>query len=73
MTVANYKKAPGPAVIAKTVARILRKRRPGARYVSPRFNVMMIWAMKMMPTRFKDWLFRKVLKLTPAHMLPSGK
>jgi len=69
----GYKKAPGPAVIAKTVARILRKRRPGARYVSPRMNIMMIWVMNLLPTRLKDWLSRKVLKLTPAHMLPSGK
>lgn len=69
----GYKKAPGPAVIAKTVARILRKRRPGARYVSPRMNILMIWVMNLLPTRLKDWLSRKVLRLTPAYMLPPGK
>lgn len=73
VTAKSYKSAPGPACIAKTVARILRKRRPGARYVSPRYNLMIIWLMGMLPTRVKDWLARKVLKLTPAHMLPSGK
>jgi NAD(P)-dependent dehydrogenase (short-subunit alcohol dehydrogenase family) len=69
----GYKKAPGPACIAKTVARILRKRRPGARYVSPRMNLLGIWIMNLLPTRLKDWVARKLLKLTPAHMLPSGK
>jgi len=69
----SYKNAPGPACIAKTVARILRKRRPGARYVSPRMNILGIWIMGLLPTRLKDWVARKLLKLTPAHMLPSGK
>jgi NAD(P)-dependent dehydrogenase (short-subunit alcohol dehydrogenase family) len=69
----SYKSAPGPACIAKTVARILRKRRPGARYVSPRMNILGIWLMGLFPTRLKDWVARKLLKLTPAHMLPSGK
>ncbi len=69
----GYKSAPGPACIAKTVARILRKRRPGARYVSPRMNILAIWMMNLLPTRLKDWVARRLLKLTPAHMLPSGK
>lgn len=73
LTVKSYKKAPGPACIAKTVARILRKRRPGARYVSPRVNVLGIWIMSMMPTFIKDWVARRIFKLTPAHMLPSGQ
>ena len=68
-----YKSAPGPACIAKTVARILRRRRPGARYVSPRFNILGVWIMNLTPTWLKDWVARKVLKLTPAHMLPPGK
>jgi short-subunit dehydrogenase len=69
----QYKGAPGPACIAKTVARILRKRKPGARYVSPRWNVLMIWLMSLLPTGLRDWAARKVLRLTPAHMLPPGK
>ncbi len=69
----GYKGAPGPACIAKTVARILRKRRPGARYVSPRMNLLAIWLMNLLPTRLRDWVARKLLKLTPAHMLPSAK
>jgi short-subunit dehydrogenase len=69
----SYKKAPGPACIAKTVARIVRKRKPGARYVSPRFNVLAIWLMNLLPTWLKDWATRKVLKLTPKHMLPPSK
>ncbi len=73
VTAKSYKSAPGPACIAKTVARILRKRKPGARYVSPRFNLLMIWVMNMLPTFVKDFFARKVLKLTPTHMLPPGK
>jgi short-subunit dehydrogenase len=73
MTAKSYKNATGPACIARTVARILRKRRPGARYVSPRINIVGIWLMNMLPTRLKDWVMRKIFKLTPAHMLPPKK
>lgn len=73
VTTKAYKNAPGPACIAKTVARILRKRRPGVRYVSPRFNILAVWIMNMTPTWLKDWVARKILKLTPAHMLPPGR
>lgn len=69
----GYKKAPGPACIAKTVARILRKRRPAARYVSPRYNIVLIWLMNLLPTCIKDFVARKVLRLTPAHMLPPPR
>jgi len=73
VTTKSYKKAPGPACIAKTVARIVRKRKPGARYVSPRFNILAVWLMNLLPTWLKDWAGRKILKLTPKHMLPPPK
>ena len=61
----TYQKAPGPQCIAKTVARIIRRRRPAARYVSPRFNALAIWFFRWFPTRFMDGILRRVMGLTP--------
>ena len=52
--------AANPIVIAKAIARAVRVRRPAARYVAPRFNIMMIWMSSLLPTRAWDWAMRKM-------------
>ncbi len=66
----SYKRAPGPACIARTVARIVRARRPRARYVSPRYNRFLIWLVNKLPTRWVDGLIRRVMGLTRKALLP---
>ena len=58
------RKAPGPECIARTVAKIVRSRRPRARYVSPRYIHLAIAAVKGLPTRWIDFVMRKVLGLS---------
>jgi NAD(P)-dependent dehydrogenase (short-subunit alcohol dehydrogenase family) len=65
-------KAPGPACIAKTVARIVRKRRPAARYVSPRINRVLLWLVSKLPTRWVDGIMKRVMGLTPEQLLPPA-
>jgi NAD(P)-dependent dehydrogenase (short-subunit alcohol dehydrogenase family) len=59
----TYRKSPGPAVIARTIARIVRKKRPAARYVSPRYTRLAIWLFRWMPTRWLDAILRRVMRL----------
>jgi short-subunit dehydrogenase len=49
-----------PIVVAKAIARAVQARRPAARYVAPRFNVMMVWMASLLPTRAWDWMMRKI-------------
>jgi len=70
---AMYAKAPGPRVIAKTVAGIIRKRKPKARFVSPWFNRMFIWFVKKLPTSWADALFRRAMGLTPKALSASER
>ena len=58
-----YKKAASPACIARTVAKIVRKRRPKARYVSPWFNKLAIFFARLVPTRWFDFGMRKAMGL----------
>jgi len=66
----QYKKAPGPQCIAKTVAKIVRKRRPAPRYVSPRYNRVVIWLSRWLPTRWWDGILRKVMGLDRKSLTP---
>ncbi len=59
----TYRKSPGPAVIARTIARIVRKKRPAARYVSPRYTLLAIWLFSWLPTRWLDAILRRVMRL----------
>lgn len=61
----EYRRSPGPQCIARTIARIVRKRRPAARYVSPRFVKVLIWLHRLLPTRWMDGIMRRVMGLTP--------
>ena len=69
----SYRKSPGPRCIARTVARIVRIKRPRPRYVSPAFNLLAVWLIHAMPTRLVDWILRRVMHLIPAKMLPRPK
>ena len=61
----TYRGAPGPEVIARAIARILRKRRPAARYVVPWSNRLFIWLLGALPRSWADVIIRRVLRLTP--------
>lgn len=61
----QYRGSPGPACIARTIARIIRKRRPAARYVSPRSMTLVLWLMGLLPTRLLDFVMRRAMGLTP--------
>jgi NAD(P)-dependent dehydrogenase (short-subunit alcohol dehydrogenase family) len=68
----QYRSAPGPAVVARTIARVLRRNRPRARYVSPgRFRAA-IWAARAVPTRWMDGILRRALGLTRKALRPAG-
>lgn len=63
-----YRRAPGPACIARVIARIVAARRPRARYVAPFSNKLLLWLVRAMPTRLLDWIMRRMLGLTPASL-----
>ncbi|MBN1771934.1 MAG: SDR family oxidoreductase [Deltaproteobacteria bacterium] len=57
--------SPGPAIVARKIAKVLRRKRPRARYVVPgRFGAA-IWAVRLTPTRWVDAIFRRNVGLTP--------
>ncbi len=58
-----YKKAPGPLPVARTISKVVRARRPAARYVTPAINRVALFFMQLVPTRLMDWILRKVAKL----------
>ncbi len=58
-----YKKAPGPLPVARTISKVIRARRPAARYITPFINRIMLFFMNMMPTRLVDFILRKVAGL----------
>lgn len=58
-----YKKAPGPEPTTRTLLRIVKAKRPRARYVSPAHNLIGLFLMKILPTSWADRIFRKVVGL----------
>jgi NAD(P)-dependent dehydrogenase (short-subunit alcohol dehydrogenase family) len=58
------KRAAPPEAVAKHIARIARKRRPGARYASPFYNGGLFWLSAMLPQRVWDWAVRKLAFLS---------
>ncbi|NOZ01870.1 MAG: SDR family oxidoreductase [Deltaproteobacteria bacterium] len=58
-----YRFAPGPRPISRTIARAVSARRPRARYVSPSYNAIVLFFMRILPTRLADAIFRKVAGL----------
>jgi NAD(P)-dependent dehydrogenase (short-subunit alcohol dehydrogenase family) len=69
----SYRSAPGPACIAKTVVKIIRARRPRARYVSPFSTRIVIWLKQIIPTSWMDAIMRRVMGLTPSSLLGSDR
>ncbi|MDY0005025.1 MAG: SDR family oxidoreductase [Polyangia bacterium] len=61
----QYRGSPGPECIARTIARIVRKRRPAARYVSPRIMTIALWLVGLVPTRLLDFVMGRVMGLGP--------
>jgi len=61
----QYRGSPGPECIARTIARIVRKRRPAARYVSPRMMTIALWLVSLVPTRLLDFVMGRVMGLGP--------
>ncbi|NMC71061.1 MAG: SDR family oxidoreductase [Myxococcales bacterium] len=61
-------RSPGPEAVARTIARVLRRKRPRARYVVPgRFRAA-IWAVRLAPTRVVDAVLRRAVGLTPREL-----
>jgi len=58
-----YKRAPGPERVARTIVRIVRKRRPRARYVVPWYNRFAVFFYRITPTRWVDAIMGRVLGL----------
>lgn len=63
----------GPEVVARAIARVLRRKRPRARYVVPgRFRAA-IWSVRLAPTRVVDAVLRRAVGLTPRKLAgPAG-
>jgi NAD(P)-dependent dehydrogenase (short-subunit alcohol dehydrogenase family) len=68
----QYRSAPGPEVVARTIAKVFRRKRPRARYVSPGRMRAAIWAARAMPTRWMDGILRQALGLTRKALRPPG-
>jgi len=60
--------AVGPEKVTRVIDKALRKRRPRARYVVPFTSQLAVWAMGLMPTRFRDWMLRKLIGLNRKHL-----
>jgi short-subunit dehydrogenase len=58
-----YRNAPGPEVIARAISRILRTRRPRARYIVPWAGMLALWLFRLLPTRWIDRLMSGMLGL----------
>ena len=57
----SYKLAPGPKCIVKTIEKIVRSPRPGARYVSPWRYHFILWFTRFFPTSWFDRIMQRVL------------
>ena len=67
------KSSPGPEVVARTIAKILRKRRPRARYLSPGRYRADIWAVRLLPTRWFDGALKGAMGLSRKSLAGPGK
>ncbi|MBI5489674.1 MAG: SDR family oxidoreductase [Deltaproteobacteria bacterium] len=67
------KTAPGPEVVARTVAKILRKRHPRARYLSPGRYRAAIWALRLIPTRWFDGALKGAMGLSRKSLAGPGR
>ncbi|MBI5503010.1 MAG: SDR family oxidoreductase [Deltaproteobacteria bacterium] len=66
--------SPGPEVVARTIAKVLRKRRPRARYLSPGRYRVAIWALRLLPTRWFDRTLKGAMGLTRKALAdPAGR
>ncbi len=71
-------RAPGPDCVASAIVAAVEARRPRARYVVPRINVLGIVLFRVLPTSLADAVFRRVYGLaskpTPsARELPAAR
>jgi short-subunit dehydrogenase len=66
--------AVGPGAVSRAIERAATSRWPSARYVAPGYNVMGIVMMRLMPTRWVDFVMGRLVGLTRrrlAHRLPA--
>jgi NAD(P)-dependent dehydrogenase (short-subunit alcohol dehydrogenase family) len=65
--------APGPQVVARAIERGATARRPRARYIVPFVGGRLQLALvRVLPTRFLDWVFARVLGLTSKKLLAAS-
>jgi short-subunit dehydrogenase len=57
-----------PQAVSIAIRRAIEKRRPAARYVAPGLNKLTLWALGAMPTRWSDFVMRRLLGLTPSRL-----
>ncbi len=62
----------GPKTTSRAILRAATARRPRARYVAPRFAGIGVAMLRMLPTRLRDALMRKVMGLGARQVLASG-
>jgi short-subunit dehydrogenase len=68
------KTAVGPGTVSRAIERAATSRWPRARYVAPGYNVMGIVMMRLLPTRWVDFVMGRLIGLTRkrlAHRLPA--
>jgi short-subunit dehydrogenase len=58
------KTAVGPQAVARAIERASTSRWPSARYVAPGYNVMGIVMMRLLPTRWADFVLGRLVGLT---------
>jgi short-subunit dehydrogenase len=58
------KTAVGPGAVARAIERASTSRWPSARYVAPGYNVMGIVMMRLLPTRWVDFVLGRLVGLT---------
>jgi short-subunit dehydrogenase len=68
MSRAVGKTAVGPQTVARAIERASTARRAKARYVAPGYNAIGIAFMRLMPTRWVDFVFGRLLGLTRARL-----
>jgi short-subunit dehydrogenase len=64
LTKAVDKTAVGPHAVARAIERASTSRRPSARYVAPGYNAIGIAFMRLLPTRWVDFVFGRLIGLT---------
>jgi short-subunit dehydrogenase len=64
--------ASGPEPVIAAMQRAIESRRPRARYVTPRYNLLVLWLLRALPTRLSDALKRAAFNLSPRRLAASS-